>query len=234
LVDTQNLALAQQTIFDLDTAVGDQLDKTGEWIGLTRFIAEPLAQNWFSWGVPGAGWSQAEWKHAFAPAGSQLYRLDDMHYRTLLKARVAANVWDGTVPGAYRAWNTIFEPEGFQILIQNVSPKTVPWFTWGDALSGWGQSAWFQFLEFASDNKHIILALVGPELDALTRALFTGGYLDLRPAGTAIDAYATQSVPGRPMFAWGAGPAEAGDYTCPPVNLGGWGIGAWADMKTGV
>ncbi len=55
LVDTQNLALAQQTIFDLDTAVGDQLDKTGEWIGLTRFIAEPLAQNWFSWGVPGAG-----------------------------------------------------------------------------------------------------------------------------------------------------------------------------------
>jgi hypothetical protein len=176
---------------------------------------------------------------------NQIVRLDDNHYRILLKATVAANYWDGTIEGAYTAWNTLFAPEGFQILIQNAGPKRVPWFAWGDRLAGWGQSAWAplplwdqvlwdQFVwdlpnQYASDNMHIILAIVGPPLDALTKALFEGGYLDLKGAGVMIDYYATQTVSGVPIFAWGVGPNEPA--TCPPVNLGGWGIGAWANVS---
>jgi hypothetical protein len=238
LVDAQNVALSLQTLFDLDTAVGDQLDKTGELIGLTRYITEPLAQNWFSWGTAGAGWGQADWYlvQPFVRPPTQVVRLDDVHYRILLKARVAANVWDGTIPGAYRAWEIAFAPEGFQILIQNVEPKRVPWFTWGDASAGWGEAAWYNGIQaIVSDNMHIILALVGPPLDALTKALFTGGYLGMKAAGVKVDFYAVQTIPGKPMFAWGVGPTPPNqtgptDYTCPPVNLGGWGVGAWADM----
>jgi len=232
LVDAQNLALSLQTLFDLDIAVGDQLDKTGEWIGVTRFIAEPLEVLYFSLDVPGAGLDQAEWQTAFEPTQSQFVRLDDEHYRILLKARVAANIWDGTVPGAYRAWQTLFGPDGFQVLIQDVVPKRIPWFALDDALAGLDQGAWYTGLpEVTADNMHIILAIVGPPMDALTRALFAGGYLDLKPAGVMIDAYATQSVPGIPMFALDVGPGTGGSYTCPPVNLGGLDIGAWADMS---
>src|SRR6185503_14174079 len=83
LIDTQNVSLALSTLFDLDTGIGDALDKTGEWIGVSRFIAEPLEQVYFSWNVPGAGWSQADWQTLYQPTVSQLVRLDDEHYRIL-------------------------------------------------------------------------------------------------------------------------------------------------------
>jgi hypothetical protein len=234
LVDAANTAESLQTLFDLDNAVGDQLDKVGQWIGPTRYITEPLAITYFSWDVPGAGWEQADWYHAdpFVLPPAQIVRLDDAHYRTLLRAAVAANNWDGTIPGAYAAWETAFGSSGFQILIQNVGSKTVPWFSWGQPTAGWGHAAWYTGVPAAaSDNMHIILALVGPPIDALTKALFTGGYLDLKGAGVMVDAYAVQPLPGVPLFAWGCGPrSPTPPPTCPPVNLAGWGMGAWADM----
>jgi hypothetical protein len=84
---------------------------------------------------------------------------------------------------------------------------------------------------YASDDMHIILALVGPPLDAITKAMFTGGYLDLKPAGVQVDSYVTQGVPGRPLFSWSAGPTIVGDYTAPPVNLAGWDMGYWGDFS---
>jgi hypothetical protein len=238
LVDAQNTAAKLPTTFDLDTAVGDQLDMVGEWIGATRFIAE-LIPIFFSWNVPGLGWSQAPWIGPFSPPGFQGISLDDYHYRILLKARVAANNWDGTIEGSYAAWRDLFALEGFQVLIQNVGPKAPTfqrWFTWQTFGLGWGEGAWFAPHQrgpgpYTSDDMRIILALVGPAVDPLTKALFNGGHLDMRPAGVQIDAYVTQTIAGRPLFAWGTGPTVSGDYTAPPVNLAGWGMGAWGDFS---
>src|SRR5215831_17737875 len=185
LVDAGNVASQLQTCFDLDNAVGDQLDKTGEWIGLTRYIAEPLSVISFSFDTPGAGWDQADWfvSSPYDPAPNQVVTLDDTHYRTLLKARIASNNWDGTVEGAYAAWQTLFAAEGYQILIQNVAPAVVPWFAFDTAGSGWDEAAWNDNSgAVVSGGMHIILALVGPPVDPLTQALFTGGYLELVPA----------------------------------------------------
>lgn len=217
LVDAANVAESMQTLFDIDNAVGDQLDKVGEWVGVSRLITEKLAPLFFSWGVAGLGWGQANWASPFEPPNSQIVSLDDSHYRILLKARIAANYWDGTIPGAYEAWDRLFAAEGYQVLIQNVQPKALP----PNAVPG----------SKATGNMHILLGLIGPPIDALTQALFTGGYLDLRSAGVAIDAYFTQSVPGAPIFAWGVGPTVAGVYASPPTNFGGWGIGAWANFS---
>lgn len=233
LVDAGNVASQLQTCFDLDNAVGDQLDKTGEWIGLTRYITEPLSLIYFSLDTPGAGLDQADFYAPvpFQQAPTQVVTLDDVHYRILLKARVVANNWDGTVEGAYAAWQTLFAAEGYQVLIQNVAPAVVPYFTLDDVLKGLDEAAWYDNSNsVVSDGMHIILALIGPPLDPLTAALFTGGYLDLVPAGVAVDAYATQSIPGTPMFALDVGPTPTSPediYTSPPVNLAGLDIGAW-------
>jgi hypothetical protein len=217
LVDAANVADSLQTLFDLDTAVGDQLDKVGQWIGLTRYITEPLGNLFFSWDIPGLGWDQAQWSSPFAPRTAAIVALDDFHYRTLLKARVAANQWDGTIEGAYAAWADLFSSEGIQILIQNVAPKVFP----PNPLPGAN----------TSDGMHILLSLIGPPIDALTKALFSGGYLNMVPASVKVDAYVTQTVPGRPIFAFDVGPTVAGDYFSPPVNLGGWDIGCWGDFS---
>ena len=43
--------------FDLDTAIGAQLDVIGEWVGRTRYVGIPLSGVYFSWDdLPSIGW----------------------------------------------------------------------------------------------------------------------------------------------------------------------------------
>ena len=242
-VDMQAQLAEMNALFDLDVAVGQQLDTTGQWIGLTRFLSVPL-NIYFSWGVNGLGWNQGIWYSPYGPSSS-VVQLDDPHYRILLKARVVANQWDGTIPGAYKAWDTLFAPEGYQILIQDGAPEKVPFFTWGEAGLGWGEAEWFDaplWSPLTVDDFHvsgdmtIIEALIAPanvsSIDPVTLAMFTGGLLGLVPAGVQVRYYAVQSVIGKPIFAWGAGPSE-GPVTAPPTALAGWGLGGWAVLTPG-
>jgi hypothetical protein len=171
-VDNQNLIASLPTLFDIDTAVGDQLDKVGERVGRSRYLKVPLANVYFSWGTAGLGWNQGIWYEPFNPT-TGMTRLPDDEYRVLLYATVAANQWDGTIPGAYAAWQTIFAPMGIRVLIQD----------YGDM--------------------SMAIALIGPTLSAVTFALFTAGELDLRPAGVRLAAHLTQTVVGAPLFGWG-------------------------------
>lgn len=104
--------------FDIDTAVGVQLDALGEWIGRSRYIGVPLTGVYFSWNATDAlGWNSAVWKGRFDP-DSGLVSLPDDSYRVLLKAKIAANRWDGTIPGAYAVWAAAFG-DASQIAIQD-------------------------------------------------------------------------------------------------------------------
>ncbi|MDT9702974.1 DUF2612 domain-containing protein, partial [Streptomyces sp. P17] len=51
--------------FDLDLAVGPQLDAVGVRIGLSRFVPYPLRGLFFSWGDPLRGWGEGVWKGPF-------------------------------------------------------------------------------------------------------------------------------------------------------------------------
>lgn len=69
--------------FDLDNAIGTQLDTLGIIIGRERTLTfQPL--------------------NGFSPV------MDDDIYRLALKAKVAMNNWDGTIPQMYEIWNDIF------------------------------------------------------------------------------------------------------------------------------
>jgi hypothetical protein len=115
-VQDQLISAGLPGLFDIDYAVGEQLDFVGQWIGKTRWIQVPNA--FFSWDEEGLGWNQANWKGP-ADSDDHLQRLDDYHYRILLFAAIAANHWDGSVPSAYAAWDALFLYSGVTVVIQD-------------------------------------------------------------------------------------------------------------------
>lgn len=141
-------------VFDLDSAVGSQLDDVGQWVGISRNIEVPLANTWFTWDADGLGWDEGSWYDPSQPA-DQTVVLPDDSYRTLLRARIVNNYWNGSIPGAYAVWNTLFTGTGWSIDIHDNQDMTMDF------------------------------VLRGPTPDAITLALLTGGYFNLRPAGVS-------------------------------------------------
>lgn len=167
-----NIAILQSipAAYDVDLAIGSQLDTTGEWVGANRNILTPLTGVFFSWDVSGLGWDQGSW--IVSIDAEQLTTLSDSQFRTLIYAKIAANHWDGTIPGAYSIFDTVFSGTGFGVLIQDL-----------------------QFM-------HMVFALTGPVPDAVTQSLFTAGYFNLKPAGVHIDKYYLPPAPNVPYFGW--------------------------------
>lgn len=223
ICDTAQTLVEMPSAFDLDTAVGVQLDAVGLWIGRTRFLSVPLPNVYFSWDEPDVGWELGVWYQNFNPT-TGLVALPDDGYRTLLKATIIANHWDGTVPGAYAAWDALFAAQGITIFIQDESSGPASdAFSWDELGLGWEQANW-RYVS-ASGNMHIIYGLLSANpVDAITLALFTGGYMDLKPIGVKIDDYVIQSVPGAPIFGW--------DVENPTIS--GWEVGGWGLLYPGV
>lgn len=79
--------------YDLDYAVGVQLDVAGLEIGQSRVVN-------------------------FQPSDGVSPTLDDTTYRLLLKARLAQNSWDGKTASLYPIWQTLF-PGGRLVVNDN-------------------------------------------------------------------------------------------------------------------
>ena len=99
-VDQQATSASFVESYDLDVAVGAQLDVCGLWIGLSRIIKIPLTGTYFSLDVLGLGLDEANW-YVTGNATFSSVTLDDDAYRRLLKAKALANRWDGSAAGAY-------------------------------------------------------------------------------------------------------------------------------------
>ena len=113
----QEILTGFQEDFDVDVAIGKQLDAVGEWVGVSRELKTPLTGVYFTWdGLVSEGWDSGTWKGPFDP-DSGLVSLPDSDYRILIKTKIAANSWDGTIPEAYRVWETVFVDSA--ILIQD-------------------------------------------------------------------------------------------------------------------
>lgn len=164
-VDLQNLALGFPALFDLDAAVGQQLDVVGQWVGISRFVSTPISGVFFAFDTVGLGFDQAVWLGP-GQAGSTLIILGDHQYRILLRAKIAINQWDGTIPGIYAVWSILFALEQFHILLQD-----------------------------NQDMSMTVILLTTAFLDAATLALLTGGYMVPRPAGVRITGYTQRTAP---------------------------------------
>lgn len=100
-VDTMNLLATFPALFDVDTAVGEQLDFVGANVNVDRQL-----------------------QAAIDTPGGVVYTLNDDDFRTLVKARIAANHWDGTIPGAYNVLAIAFGPD-YTFLIQDYQDETM-------------------------------------------------------------------------------------------------------------
>lgn len=103
-------------LFDLDVAVGDQLDVIGLWVGVGRLLEVPLENVYFSFDTAGLGFDEGTWQGPFDPT-TGLESLPDDSYRTLIRAKIAQNHWDGSIPSAYAFLAPVFPDH--TILIQD-------------------------------------------------------------------------------------------------------------------
>ena len=88
--------------FNLDTAIGVQLDIIGQIVGVDRLLS-------------------------FHPADGSSPLMDDPTYRMVIKARIIQNTWKGTLDELYEAWAVLFpEVRYFQIQdLQNMTYNVV-------------------------------------------------------------------------------------------------------------
>ncbi len=164
-VDDQIACAILPSDFNIDLAVGDQLDVLGVILGVSRTVPFDF----------GGGISPV---------------LADPIYRIVLKARIILDLWNGTKDQIYDFWQ-VFLPE-YPVLIQDNLDMTmsvlvfgvpadtpgVVAFGWGtetDTIRGWGEGYW------------------GPFENSL-RLLIENGYFTPKPAGVSVN-YSFASSP---------------------------------------
>lgn len=91
--DISQCLVAMDQAFDIDNAVGPQLDSLGTVVGAARTVG-------------------------FQPSGGVSPVLDDNTYRIYIKAVAAANSWNGTIGGLQGIWKMLF-PSATIIIADN-------------------------------------------------------------------------------------------------------------------
>ncbi len=94
LIDVSAATSGLITAFDVDTAVGEQLDILGRWIGVDRTVAAPISGVFLEWDKERVGWDQGVWLGPYQSTDALTYLSDDV-YRVVLKARIGINNWNG-------------------------------------------------------------------------------------------------------------------------------------------
>lgn len=121
-----NIAILESMpgLYDLDAAVGVQLDAVGLWVGAPRTIQTALPNVWFTFNTPGLGFNQGVWRGNFDPTTGATVLGDDV-YRLYLRAVIGADHWDGTIPGAHAVLDPLLAPGGTGITIQDNGDMTM-------------------------------------------------------------------------------------------------------------
>lgn len=167
LTDIANAMNALITGFDIDEAIGVQLDILGKWIGRTRIVSQPISGIYFSFDTDGLGFDQGVWQGPYDPDAGFTNLSDDI-YRIILKAKIAINHWDGTNETLPAILDTALKGSGLEMQIIDNQDMTV--------------SIWV----FAPDG----IESVSLELLAAIRQ----GYLTVKAAGVYSGEILTPSV----------------------------------------
>ena len=121
--DTIALAQSVPTLYDVDVAFGAQLDAIGLWVGLPRTIQTPLLV-YFSWDTDNLGWDQGIWYGEGQPINYAV-SMDDGTYRIMLKAKIAANQWDGSTEQYLIDFQKVFAGSGITITFVDNQNDTI-------------------------------------------------------------------------------------------------------------
>ncbi len=166
LADLSDIYSRIPQLYDVDVAVGQQLDVVGQWVGVSRNLSAPLTGVYFAFDTAGVGFDQGVWLGPYDPV-SGLVSLPDDFYRVVIKAKILNNHWNGSKADAYTLANAIFSVLGFSTFIEDHSDLTI-----NIGLVGAGSPS------------------------AIVQALLTSGKFDVKPATIHIANYIYQSAPG--------------------------------------
>lgn len=124
LTDASTALQGLVTAFDIDSAVGAQLDILGEWIGRTRIVSQPISGVYFSFDTDGLGWDQGIWQGPYDPDAGYTSLSDDT-YRIVLKAKIAINNWNGQNDTLPPILETALEGSGLKMQIVDNQDMTI-------------------------------------------------------------------------------------------------------------
>jgi hypothetical protein len=228
--DLQNAVLQIPFAFDLDEAIGVQLDAVGQWVGITRNLNTPLAGVYFSLDTANLGFDQGVWQGPFDPA-TGVTSLDDETYRLLIRAKIGANSWDGTLAGSAEILSLIFGPAAIQVTGFSVELSDgTPVVTFDSATSSLvpvatqavqpSPDATYVFIQDNGDMS-ITYGIAGAVPSTLFLALLRGGYIPLKPEAVHINGYYVTSVSGGPLFGF-----DVQNSLISGFDTGAWGVSA--------
>lgn len=124
LTDTSTALQNLLTAFDIDSAIGVQLDVLGEWIGRTRIVSQPISGVYFSFDTDGVGWDQGVWQGPYDPDAG-FTSLSDDTYRIVLKAKIVINSWDGQNDSLPAILETALDGSGLRMQIVDNQDMTI-------------------------------------------------------------------------------------------------------------
>ncbi|KAB7788053.1 DUF2612 domain-containing protein [Methylorubrum populi] len=190
--------------FDLDVAIGVQLDATGAWVGRDRNVRIPIPNAYFSLDIDGLGLDQGVWKEAFSDA-TAVYRLDDDVYRRLLKTNILAKRWDGTIPGAQAVFDSFFIDPSTHVFVQDNAQVPFPksYFSLDVAGLGLDEGQIYQpgesEVSLGKVDVSMTIGISGHIPPVLYLGLLAQGAIPIKPGGVTTD-YAVTSSEGAPLF----------------------------------
>ena len=221
-VDAQAVLASLPLLYSLNDAVGVQLDRVGERVGLSRDIEVPITNVWFSFSDPLRGFGRGLWRGPYSDA-TEINSLDDEVYRKLLRAKILANSWDGTVDGAQEALDAFFDdPETHVFIVdQSVDLQPVAYFGFSQgSAGGFGRGVWKGQVDPNEDPNRASMALtvvVAGKIPPLVYLfLLAQDLISIKPEGVSVQ-YSVTSVDKTPVFGFGM----QNDY------VSGFGSGSW-------
>ncbi|WP_191923761.1 DUF2612 domain-containing protein [Pantoea agglomerans] len=167
LTDVSDAMYGLISAFDIDEAIGVQLDALGEWIGRSRIVSQPISGVYFSFDTAGLGWDQGVWQGPYDPDAGYT-SLSDETYRIILKAKIAINNWDGTNDSLPQILDSALQGSGLSMQIVDNQDMTIGVWVFPD-----------------TDISNVSLELI---------AAIRQGYLTVKAAGVYAGSISTPSV----------------------------------------
>lgn len=124
IADLVNSLKSVPGLYDVDLAVGSQLDIVGQWVGVSRYLNVAIPGVYFTLDDANLGFDQGVWRDSSNPA-TGLTALPDDYYRLAIYTRILNNHWNGSLQDAYALSQILFAPLGYQLFIADYCNLTM-------------------------------------------------------------------------------------------------------------
>jgi hypothetical protein len=202
--DLQSFLLGMPAQFDLDLAIGAQLDVVGQWVGFSRLVSIPYPSPWMALDDPTRGLDYAPLKGPF-DLGNYYARLDDETYRRAIRAKITANWGDGNIGTAFLALKEFLTPDMLLFVTDDgFSANANQFISLDDQDLGLDGPAIFYYsgatvATFPVLDMHMTVAVSGKWPPLIDAHVLSEQLIPIKPDGVRMDVY-FPSIYGKPIF----------------------------------